>query len=98
MEQRVEKSIKNNPDYYILFYSERCGYSIRALELLRSSKVKYKAYDIEKKFDSLDHLLGLLNLIKDINFNINHQTRPVIFYRGKFIGGYTELVAFINKK
>ena len=29
-------------------------------------------------------------------FNKNHKTRPIIFYKGKFIGGYNDLLQKLN--
>jgi glutaredoxin len=96
------KSIHNKllkyKDVYIIFYSDSCGYSTNALELLRNNKLKYKGYEIENIPGGFNFLLSKLKSNKQItNFDENHTTRPIIFYKGKFIGGYTELSNHVSK-
>lgn len=99
----IEKLSKENT--VVIFYSSYCGYSIRALELLRTSNYKYKGYDLEKNNIDKNYLLEILNndkLIKKINLDKesierlkNHTTRPIIFLNNKFIGGCSELEKFL---
>lgn len=96
-EEANKKIIKNkNNNNYIMFYSPSCGYSMKALELLKNKNVKFKAYKIEKINGSLNGLLNSLNnnhLLDNYNSTNNtiHRTKPLIFYQGNFIGGYNEL-------
>ena len=79
-------------DYYIIFYSTWCGYSQKAIELLKDKNVKFKGYIIENIDGDMTVLLNKLIKNKDIiKFNPEHKTRPIIFYNKKFIGGYSEL-------
>lgn len=101
MEQQVLEKIRSNPDTYIIFYTDDCYYSQKALGLLKESGVKYKGYDINK-IGGLDVLLNILNknhLLDKYNqaHSVRHSTRPCVFYNGQFIGGYTDLQKIIKK-
>ena len=90
MEKIMEKII-NNKNHYIIFYSEWCGYSINAIQLLKDKNVEFKGYIIEKICE-MNKLIDIFNNNKEkLKFNEGHKTRPIIFYNGTFIGGYTEL-------
>ena len=86
-------------DLYVIFYSSWCEYSKKALDLLRDNNLSYKAYSIESIKGGMERLLKLLKNNKEetySEFDPNYKTRPIIFYKGKFIGGYTELVKYIK--
>ncbi len=93
--------IKSDDDY-VVFQSNWCGYSQRAVSLLyKMGKrgVTSKIYEIDEEFGSIDKLLEQLSDIKNkVDYDTKHKTRPIIFYHGKFIGGYQELETHINKK
>jgi glutaredoxin len=87
----------NNQDIYIIFYSPWCQYSKSAIQLLEDENKSFKGYDIDNFNGGLDTLLYYLNLNKELtNFNPSHKTRPIIFYKGKFIGGFSELSTLFN--
>ena len=87
----VHKVLKHN-DKYVMFYSEWCSYSQKAINKIKSSGEKYKFYDIDVVDNGMDLILDDLNKnASKVNFNPKHLTRPVIFYKGKFVGGYSEL-------
>jgi glutaredoxin len=91
MDECTEK-IMSNKDIYTVFYSDWCGYSKSALELLKKNKLPYKGYKIDKIDGQLDGLLDKLKNTKNLTkFEEFHKTRPVIFYNGEFIGGFQEL-------
>ena len=93
---KITKKIEKNSNIITIFYSKWCAYSIKALELLEKKKIAYKGYIIDKY--GIDTVLELLAEDKEkLKFNIEHKTRPIIFYKSKFIGGYTDLVDKINK-
>jgi glutaredoxin len=46
----------------------------------------------------MPELLKVLNKNANlINFDKNHRTKPIIFYNGKFIGGFQQLNEKLNK-
>lgn len=88
---------KNN-DIFIIFYNEWCGYSQKALKLLKNEKLSFKGYIIDNIKGKLPRVLDRLNRGKDLtNFKEDHKTIPIIYRNGKFIGGYSELVEYLNK-
>ena len=94
---KYTSKIINNKKTFIIFYSDWCGYSQNALKLFKKKKIKFKGYKIDKIKGNIKKLIELLTETKaSTNFNCDHSTRPIIFYNGKFIGGYNELVKFIN--
>jgi len=95
-EDKIIKAILKNKDKYVIFYSDWCGYSMKAIELLKDNKLPFCGYKIDKI--GMDKLLNSLikNKVK-VKFDEKHKTRPIIFKYGKFLGGYTELYNSINK-
>lgn len=85
-------------DLFVIFYSPECPYCQKAIELLKTKNMSFKGYNINNINGGLEKLLYYLNLQeKKTKFNVNHKTKPIIFYKGTFIGGFSELEPFINK-
>jgi glutaredoxin-related protein len=84
----VVKIIKNNP--CVILYSSWCGYSRKALELLKQAKRSAKKIEIEDIQGSMDDIRNRLSK-ESFQFPRNYSTRPMIFMNGKFIGGYDKL-------
>jgi glutaredoxin len=82
----------SNKNIYTIFYSEWCGYSKSALELLKKNNLPFKGYKIDKINGQIGELLEQLKNTKHLtNFDESHTTRPIIFYDSKFIGGFDQL-------
>jgi len=82
---------------FIIFYSLSCGFCVNAINTLKENKLSFKGYDIDKIKGGLGKLLYCLNQNKnETNFNESHTTKPIIFYKGKFIGGFTDLQSFLK--
>jgi glutaredoxin len=91
----IDKII-NNKNIFTIFYSPHCYYSIKAIELLKKKKVIYKKYNLDN-IGGLSYVINKIIKNKDlIYFDINHKTKPIIFYNGKFIGGYSNLFLYFN--
>lgn len=96
--QIIAKILEADPDTWIIFYREGCPYCDRARDKLRTSEVKYKAYDINKDIGGKNVLLKALTDHKDeINFDTTHTTVPIVFYNKIFIGGSDKLIELLNK-
>lgn len=99
MSQIIDKITSSPPSTYVIFFTDGCYYSQKALNLLRNSGVHYKGYDIDTINGRMDKVLSVL---KDnaglVGFDVGHKTRPIIFYNGKYIGGADELDKLIGKK
>lgn len=82
-------------DYYIVFYSKTCIFCQKAFELLRHKKKSYKGYNVDqiglKRFT--DEFIKNSDLL---NYDITHKTKPIIFHKGKFIGGYDKLISYLS--
>lgn len=88
----IVDSNNKNGDYYVIFYSPWCSFSMKAMDLLRDRNIKHKSFIIDEISDDISELLKLFIENKDkLAFNTSHRTRPIIFKNGKFLGGYTEL-------
>lgn len=85
-----------NQDVFIVFYSKWCPYSIDAMNTLRTHNRSYKGYNIDKFKGGLDKLLySLKKQAHTTQFNKNHRTRPIVFWKGNFIGGCDDLQKFL---
>lgn len=90
---KYTKKVLENQDKYVIFYSEWCGYSKKAVELLKNKGVPFKGYIIDKIKGNLKELTDHLKKTNSLtNFNIDYHTRPIIFKNGNFLGGYNELL------
>ncbi len=90
-------------DIFVVFYMDRdaCVYSYKAIELLKRKQKSFKGYLIKRnkgQKDKLDELLYCLEKSKgQTHFDVKHHTLPIIFYKGKFIGGYDDLKSFLSR-
>ena len=85
-----------NTDMYIVFYSPTCKFSLNAIDLLKHKNKSFKGYNVDKLSGGIGKLLHYLDLGKGVTGYLpSHKTKPVIFHRGKFIGGFTELRSYL---
>lgn len=83
---------------FIIFYSPHCRFCINAMKLLKDNNLSFKSYNINHIKNGLQRLLHYLNTHKIITqFNEKHKTIPIIFYNGKFIGGFSDLALYLDK-
>lgn len=105
-------AIKKAPsNTFVIFYTMDCGYSMRALEYMEKNNIsyikkniyaiKFKSKNAQKQYPSDANMNLLLQVFTknklQLNYNILHKTRPIIFYNGLFIGGYDDLINFVNE-
>jgi len=70
-----------------------------AIDLLKDNKKPFKGYKIDKLKGDLSQLISYLkNTSNNTDFDITHTTRPIIFYKGKFIGGHSQLSKIIESE
>ena len=80
-------------EYFKVIAREKCHYCIKA-------KVHLKHNNLPFEYCSVDSSEELLSYYKTI---YKHDTVPIIILKGgemddKFIGGYTELVSFLERR
>lgn len=91
---KFNKKILDNKEFdrYIIFYSPWCPFCSSAIDLLKENKKNFKGYNIDNIKGGLDKILFCLKKNSDTTkFKEDHKTRPIIFYKGVFIGGFTDL-------
>lgn len=83
----------NNFDYYVIFGLSTCGYCMEAKKFLNKHNIKYKYYPIDNFKELFFKVLSDASTVyPELNINKSHKTVPVIFYKKKFIGGYSDLI------
>lgn len=88
----VDKILNAEKDVYVVFYDPGCPWCRKALSAVKDKK------HINILISSMPALLKELNArASEINFKASHRTKPLIFYNGSFIGGFTELDKFLTK-
>lgn len=82
----------NNDSDYVVFGLSTCPFCINTINLLKKNNLNYKYYKIDDFYNLFFKTFKLLGK-EDSNLDIDllHKTVPVIFYKKKFIGGYTNL-------
>lgn len=87
----------NNNTHYIIFGLSTCIYCQKTIQLLKSKNIKYKFYIIENYYDLFfKTFLNLVHVYPDLDIIQTHKTVPIIFYKKKFIGGFSDLNNLIN--
>ena len=91
---------KPNPNGYMVYTKTNCPYCTRVKDLLLGNVV-----DAEITIINCDKYLmeskvkeRFLEFIKSVNGGIDHRTFPMVFYDGKFIGGFMETEKFYAKQ
>ncbi len=78
---------KNFANYIVIYGRSTCPYCIKTIELLKNKpKVLFVEIDTEPI-----NLFGKQNLLEILKSEIgNHSTVPIVFDKGKFIGGASD--------
>jgi glutaredoxin len=81
---------------YVILYSPWCAYSRSALGLFKKYNIIPEKIDIETVNGSINEIRTALANDKTISFPYQFSTRPMIFHNGKFVGGYDELIDYLQ--
>lgn len=86
---------------FTIYQSPECPYcreSVSILNKLRETKgIPCKIIDFKEINGGKDTVLQYFNQhSQQYNFNINHRTKPIIFFNTKFIGGNSELKQLLD--
>ena len=93
----------NNYDSTIVMYARpTCPHCIGFVEFLKENNKKTKFYDnliyIEVDSDSPKKLFSKKKILENLNKDIgDHSTVPIVFYKGKFIGGADKSKQLLEK-
>lgn len=71
----------------LIYVTETCPYCIKAKNFLTEKQISFKVIDLTHKPEEL----------KDLKNKTGWKTVPQIFFKGKFIGGYSDMVELDNK-
>jgi glutaredoxin len=95
----IQKILGAGNNTFVIFFVHECPYCRNALTLLQNSGAHFKAYNINNINGGMGKLLSVLNQNANmIGFNRNHQTKPLIFLNGKFIGGFSNLQQMLGNQ
>ena len=104
MDKISKKILKyKNQDFFIVFFTKTCPYCLDLLKYLRDNNLQFKGYDIDKIRGGFSRVLLSLNeneknpqINERTGFKKYHVTKPIVFYKGKFIGGRDDTIKFIK--
>jgi glutaredoxin len=87
-----EFSTTNNDKTIVMYARPTCPHCIGFVDFLKENNKKTKFYDnliyIEVDSESPKKLFSKKNILQYLNAEIgDHSTVPIVFYKGKFIGG-----------
>lgn len=95
--KKILQKINSNPNTWLIFGLNDCKYCKNAVTYSTEKNLQFKYYSVDNYYDYFLNILKKLSELKPyLQIDPNHQTFPAIFYNGKFIGGYSELVAKLN--
>ena len=74
-------------DQFTIYGSSRCPWCMKAKSLLSDNNIKHMYYDIDEIYDSCG-----VNMSQSLaRVTKNQRTIPIVFYKGRHIGGYSDL-------
>jgi glutaredoxin len=95
--KKIYSKINNDTDY-IVFGLSYCIFCKKTIEFLQKNNISHKYYLIDDyKEIFMTNFVKLEKEYQSLNINSLHNTVPIIFYKKKFIGGYTDLIGKFNK-
>lgn len=74
-----------NEEVYVVYGKQGCKYCTAAVQVLSGANAVYEYHDVVEE-----------GLVEDLK-NDGHKTVPQIWLNNHHIGGYTELVEFLNR-
>jgi glutaredoxin len=83
---------------YTIYTKTNCPYCIKVKDLLKNEKVENKIVNCDKYLEDPSIKEFFLEFIRTINGEIPHRTFPIVFYKGNFIGGFTDTEKFYLKE
>tara|TARA_R100001079_G_C4313839_1_gene96238 strand:+ start:165 stop:440 length:276 start_codon:yes stop_codon:yes gene_type:complete len=76
---------------FIMYVRTRCPFCLKAEQLLSKSNIKRKVIPFDENQELLEHM----------KWAYSHKTVPMIFHKSdseiKFVGGYTDLVSYLEE-
>lgn len=82
----IQNLIYNSKEGCFIVHKASCSYCQKAFQELKNINIGFDSFEIKDKD---------LQLKQELISLTNHKTFPQIFIKGKFIGGYTELMGLI---
>jgi len=78
--------------YFTIYTKSGCKFCTEVKKLLKLNKLEYKIIDCDEYLlDNKEHFLYFIQTISGQKV----KTFPIVFYNGKFVGGYVETDKFI---
>lgn len=77
---------------FTIYARENCGYCVKAKELLKDTSPVIVQCDEYLKQDRANFLSSM-----DALTQREYRTFPMIFHLGKFVGGYTDAVTYLEQ-
>ena len=95
-------SSDNNNSTIVIYARPTCPHCIGFVDFLKKNNKKNQFYDnliyVEVDSDSPKKLFSKKNILENLNKEIgNHSTVPIVFYKGKFIGGADKSKEYFSK-
>jgi glutaredoxin len=78
----------------IIYGKEMCEFCDKAKEMCRQYGIAFEYYPVDDRFEGEKNLATLKE--RAVNEKISIRTVPAIWHRDKFIGGYNELMSYIE--
>jgi len=88
--------VKPSPNSYTIYSKTGCPYCVKAKALLENLTPPTYIVDCDEYLKQ--HKEEFLDFVKRLADGVEHRTFPVVFYEGKFVGGYKETQEFHSKK
>ena len=78
----------------IIYGKEMCEFCDKAKEMCHQYGIAFKYYPVDDRFEGEKNLTALKE--RAVSENLSIKTVPAIWHHDKFIGGYNELMSYIE--
>jgi glutaredoxin len=84
---------------YTIYTKKGCSYCDKVKELLREQERELRFVDSTEYISDESSKMRFLNFIKDVGqLEEPYKTFPMVFYEGRFIGGFSQTKLFLEKQ
>ena len=90
----LQNLLPKNKNIFTVYGTRWCPWCKNAISLLNEKRIKYVYHDIE----DISYKYGI-DIIEKLQERTNNQkTIPIIFFKTKHIGGFTDLETLLKRK
>jgi len=86
---------KPNKTKFTIYSKSGCNYCVKVKKLLEEQMIDFNVIECDKHIQNADDKKFFLSFVNKLA-NCEIKTFPIVFYKGNFIGGFTDTDKFVH--